>query len=398
MRQAWGGQQTELKRSSYFFVVLFPFTGLPLAVRYSFVILVLGLFAQFAGAGEQPLNTLLNEEVVFIENGSSLFGSRLETTLFKPAGDGPFPLVVINHGKAFGNPRFQARARYPIAAREFVRRGYVVMVPMRSGFSKSSGNYVSGGCHIEGNALSQAEDVRTALDYAIALPYVDREKILVIGQSHGGLTTMAFGTQPYPGVRGLINFAGGLKLTNCEGWEGSLVKAFEHFGEKNRYRTLWFYGDNDSYWPRPTIENMHAAYIGAGGDARWIAFGTFAGGDAHAMFTRPEGLAIWWPEVERFLTELGLPTARLPQTAETDPIAARLQKAARALTLSSRCQTMFQTFLDADYPRAFAVGGEHCGYAYGGADPKARAIDFCGKKTGTACRLVAVDDTPIDPP
>ena len=46
-----------------------------------------------------------------------VFGAELETTLFRPPGDGPFPLIVVNHGKASGNPRFQARSRYLVAAR-----------------------------------------------------------------------------------------------------------------------------------------------------------------------------------------------------------------------------------------------------------------------------------------
>lgn len=182
-----------------------------------------------------------------VKNGSGLFSTELETTFFKPKGDGPFPLVVINHGKDSGNPSFQARARYLVASREFVRRGYAVMLPMRGGFSRSTGNYIQGGCNTAGNALAQAKDVRAALEYAVTLPYIDRQRIIVMGQSHGGLTTMAFGTEPFPGVLGLVNFAGGLKLSNCPGWEGSLVRAFENFGEKNRYPTLWFYGDNDSY-------------------------------------------------------------------------------------------------------------------------------------------------------
>src|SRR4051812_19473271 len=105
------------------------------------------LFATFAIASDVRaqdvlLNKALNEQIVFIRFG---LGVELETTIFKPNGDGPFPLVVINHGKASGNPRFQARARYNVATGEFVRRGYVVAVPMRGGFSKSSGMYVEGG-------------------------------------------------------------------------------------------------------------------------------------------------------------------------------------------------------------------------------------------------------------
>src|SRR4051812_17681911 len=76
----------------------------------------------------------MNERVVMVKVGSGLSSAELETTIFKPEGDGPFPVALINHGKAPGNPYFQERARYLVASREFVRRGYAVVIPMRMGF------------------------------------------------------------------------------------------------------------------------------------------------------------------------------------------------------------------------------------------------------------------------
>jgi dienelactone hydrolase len=359
------------------------------------ITVALAAISMAAHATAPVLNKSLNETVVFIKNGSGWFSTELETTFFKPSGDGPFPLVVINHGKAFGDPHFQPRARYIIAAREFVKRGYVVMIPMRGGFSRSSGSYIAGGCNIEGNGQAQAKDVRAALDYAVTLPFVDKQKILIMGQSHGGLTTMALGTQPYPGIKGLVNFAGGLKLTNCSGWEGTLANAFENFGEKSQFPSLWFYGDNDSYWPKETIAEMYSRYVKAGGKARLVAFGMF-NGDSHGMFAHRDGLAIWWPEVEKFLLEIELPVKVLPNTLENDPVTTRLQEAAKGLALTDHCREVFQTFLDADYPRVFALSDNTCGYASGGADPKKRAIDFCRGKTDATCRLFVVDDAVVE--
>jgi dienelactone hydrolase len=219
------------------------------------------VFALCAGAPshaqEKLLNSALNENIVFVRHG---FGVELETTIFKPDGEGPFPLALINHGKDFGNPLFQPRARYIVAARELVRRGYVVAMPMRAGFSKSSGRYVEGGCNIAGNARQQATYLRSALDYLTKQPYVDRTRIVVLGQSHGGLTSMAFATEPYEGVRGILNFAGGLRLSNCFDWQDNLVSAFRSFGGASRYASLWFYGDNDSYFEIALAKRMYEAY------------------------------------------------------------------------------------------------------------------------------------------
>ena len=60
---------------------------------------------------------------------------------------------------------------------------------------------------------------------------------------------------------------------------------------------------------------------------------------------------------------------------------------------SERCRRLYQLFVDADYPRAFAASGNgRCGYAWGGEDPRKRAIDFCRAKTEEVCKLYAIDD------
>ncbi len=58
----------------------------------------------------------------------------LETVVYRPSGDGPFPLVTINHGKPRGG---EAAARsmhpgYDRAAGWFVDHGFAVAVPMRA--------------------------------------------------------------------------------------------------------------------------------------------------------------------------------------------------------------------------------------------------------------------------
>jgi len=132
--------------------------------------------APWPPASEPALATDLREEVVMVKE-PGVFGAELETTLYRPPGDGPFPLIVVNHGKASGNPRFQTRSRYLVAARHLVRRGYAVVVPMRQGFSKSGGSYIGGGCNIESNGRVQAEDVVAALAFYSARPDIDARRI-----------------------------------------------------------------------------------------------------------------------------------------------------------------------------------------------------------------------------
>ena len=174
-----------------------------------------------AGAHPQELNRELDETIAMIPKKGLLFTAQLETTIYKPDGGGPFPIVVINHGKAIGDPHFQERYRPHVAVRYFLQRGYLVVVPMRQGFSKSTGSYIGAGCNVESNGRVQAEDVQAVLDHFVAQPYADKNNILVLGQSHGGWTTLAFGTLNYPGVKGLVNFAGGLRQEQCSAWEST---------------------------------------------------------------------------------------------------------------------------------------------------------------------------------
>ena len=48
-----------------------------------------------------PLDARLNEQVIMLPAGDGL-REMLETTVFRPAGPGPFPLLLMNHGKQAG--------------------------------------------------------------------------------------------------------------------------------------------------------------------------------------------------------------------------------------------------------------------------------------------------------
>jgi len=336
---------------------------------------------------------LMNEQVVMVKVG---FGVSLQTTIFKPDGDGPFPLVVINHGKAPGAPVHQERARFLVASREFVRRGYVVALPMRRGFAGSGGTYIAAaGCNIAANGELQAESVLAVIKWLREQPFVDPDRIVVVGQSHGGLTTMALGAMNPPGVRGLVNFAGGLRDTGCF-WESALSQAFRSYGGGTRLPSLWFYGDNDSYFSRPVWTDMHERYTAAGGKASLVAYGTF-GTDSHGMFASQRGVAIWVPEVEKFLESLGLPSqptvgvSAVPRPPRTD--FAKLDDLDAVPYVREAGKKGYTDFLKRGLPRAFALSATGAwGWANEGDDPVARALANCARNSKEPCRLYAVDD------
>jgi dienelactone hydrolase len=358
--------------------------------------------AGMARAQAPELDASLNESVLLVTKKGAIFSFELETTLYKPDGEGPFAIVVINHGKASGDPRFQGRYRPAGVARWFLERGYAVVVPMRQGFSKSGGSYIGGGCNIESNGRVQAEDVKAVLDHVTAQPWADRERIVVMGQSHGGWTTLAFGTLGYPGVRGLVNFAGGLRQDNCTAWKHGLIGAAGGYGREVKLPTLWFYGDNDSYFDPFTFRGMHEKFTAAGGRAELVAFGTF-GSDAHGMFGSRAGAAVWQPQLVKFLAAIGMPHERVPayaRHAAFTPMAApertefaALEDASRLPHVRDTGRAGYRVFLEKAMPRAFAIAPNGAwGWADGGDDPLRRALSNCNRRGEGACRLYAVDD------
>ena len=80
------------------------------------------LLAAAGPAAAQELDAALGEQVLVVPAGG-FTEPELEVTVYRPPGDGPFPVVVINHGRAAGNAKLQARYRPALAARAFVQRG-----------------------------------------------------------------------------------------------------------------------------------------------------------------------------------------------------------------------------------------------------------------------------------
>ena len=90
-----------------------------------------------AAQGEplQQVDRRMGEQVVFVPATIEGSAIKLQTTIFKPPGDGPFPVLFMNHGKAGGDAHLQERARYLVISSQFVQRGYAVVIPMRKGFA-----------------------------------------------------------------------------------------------------------------------------------------------------------------------------------------------------------------------------------------------------------------------
>lgn len=369
-----------------------------IAAAFGAAVFASSLIAAPAAAKTEVLDPVLNEQVLMVPAHSGAETIQLETTVFKPPGDGPFPVVVMNHGKALGDPHNQSRDRFIVVSREFVKRGYAVVIPMRKGFSNSTGTYIEYGCNMTAHGQEQADDLQSTLEFLQTQHWADTQRVLVAGQSYGGLTAIAFGTRHFPGVKGLINFAGGLKVHGggCR-WQDSLVQAFSTFGANSNLPTLWFYGANDQHFGPQLAARMRDAYVNAGGHAKLVAYGSFRR-DAHGMVATREGVDIWWPETEKFLQQLGMPTETVLALEEEEVVVPEVQYAAiddveaiPYLHESGRAQ--YRAFLDKSYPRAFAVSSTGAwSWAEEGVDPVAQVLADCRKNSAAPCKLYAVND------
>ena len=369
---------------------------LTLRKLFAAALAALAMLPGIAVQQELQLDHRMNEHIEQVPAGPK-GRAMLETTVFQPNGPGPFPLIIINHGKDSGRPSLQPRDRFYHMATAFVKRGYAVMVPMRQGFANSTGRYRDFGCNMTANGYAQADDIAATLAYARQQSWVDTGRIVIAGQSYGGLATIAAGTKELPGVRGLINYAGGLRddSDRCA-WRSALVSAFAEYGANSKVPSLWMYGENDSLFGPDLANRLHEAYAQAGGKARLVEFPSFKR-DAHGMLASRDGEKIWLDDTVRFLKGVGMPTEVLynvpprPTAPRTD--FAKVDEIEAVPFLSENGRAAYADYLTKMTPRAFAVSPSGAWtWAEEGEAPDARALATCSAKSSEPCKLYSIDD------
>jgi dienelactone hydrolase len=259
----------------------------------------------------RALTPLLNERVVFIPQRKVAGSPKLETTLYRPDGDGRFALVVMSHGipgDKVAMRQEQRRFRWVRQAEEFVKRGFVVAIPMRRGYGRSEGvENPARAAYAAGSGLEDALDIEAVVEALSSEPYVDATRVIALGQSGGGLASLALATKDPPWLKAVLNFAGGLKGGDAhrgEDWEGPLVREFAKLGATN-VPSVWIYTENDSYFGPALVKDLYAAYTKNGAKVVLHQLGPF-GRDGHGFWGAAQTIPKWWPLAETFLREQGL--------------------------------------------------------------------------------------------
>lgn len=236
-------------------------------------------------------------------------------TVFEEPGRASYPLLVLSHGRPPTSGRASLnRVRYSQAARFFAGLGFSVWVPTRVGYGVSGtaidAEY-AGPCSDRNFSRSfgtAADQVQQVIDHARReSPRVDAQRIVLVGQSYGGATSIATAARNLPGVVAAINFAGGgggnPEMHPGDPCSASISTAtFGGYGHNTRVPTLWIYTENDLYFGPKHAEAWFAAFRANGGNGEFMLLPAF-GDNGHRLFVR--GFDIWAPIVRRFLAQRG---------------------------------------------------------------------------------------------
>ena len=241
-------------------------------------------------------------------------GRQLQVRVLRPAGEGPFPIAVINHGSPeSGSERTEMQVpTFRVLSEWLLARGYLVALPLRRGYGVVGGRWDEsyGRCErpdYVAAGLETARDIEAVIAALSNRPFVRKGKTVVFGQSAGGWGSLALASRNPPDVIAYVNFAGGRgghrngqPHSNCAPEE--LVRAAAQFGRSARQPTLWLYAENDSYFAPGLARQMQQAFVQAGGRANLHLLPP-VGEDGHRLIS-VAGAALWGPAVEKFLRDL----------------------------------------------------------------------------------------------
>ncbi len=377
------------------FIHSFVSLGIFAAVIFACVFVAGEVFAQDLAVPNEFGPKLVEEQVRIPAKG----GYEIAATILRPAGAGPYGAVILNHGvPGSEQERLEENPAndFAISAPIFARRGYVVVMPVRRGFGATGGDFAedAGSCsdpdYLRGEKAAAA-DVMAAYQYARTLPYVDPQRMILAGQSAGGMVSMFAAAMRHPqGLVAVLGFASG-RGGNPDIRPGvpcaiePMAKMFDLMGKRIQVPVLMNYAENDHYFGPATTKLWYNRFTAAGAkEVDYVVQPAF-GHDGHYLFGELMGVRYWLPTVEKFL-------AAHHVTFEPMQAPDLLAVQAPAQVTTDSCKSLYRVFLESPGPRAYAVSGDgRCGFAGGLPDARESALRECHSASGADCALYAVD-------
>jgi len=151
---------------------------------------------------------------------ASFDGESVPVFLYRPAGSGPFPVVIMIHG----GPEAQLRPIFSPLAQYFVTNGYAVAAPNVRGSTGYGKRYE----HLDDvrKRLDSVRDLAALQDWLAGVDWVDANRAVLYGGSYGGymvLAGLAFQPERWAagieivGISSLVSF-----LENTAAWRRAI--------------------------------------------------------------------------------------------------------------------------------------------------------------------------------
>ncbi len=259
--------------------------------------------APATGVARDAVPSRAAEEVTF-PNGPLTLGG----VVYKPAGPGPFPAVLYNHGSAPGMMNSQA---FEMLGPRFVARGWVFFGPYRrgQGLSMKAGPYIGdqldaatrkGGKParaaeilrlLEGDHLS---DQLAALAWLRRASFVRADAIAVAGNSFGGIETV-LGVERESYCAAVDASGAAESWSEAPDLQAAMTRAVRHA----RAPIFFFQAEND-FDLSPT-QVLSAAMRDAGKPFEAKIYPAFGSSHREGHSFAYRGVATWFDDVFRFL-------------------------------------------------------------------------------------------------
>ena len=243
-------------------------------------------------------------EAVAFESGEK----TLHGFVYKPAGTGPFPTVLYNHGSSPGMVNNQA---FDLIGPLFNARGWAFFAPYRRGQGTSSdaGPYIMdeveaararGGQELGGRTMArllsteQLQDQLAALAWLKKQPFARSTQIAVMGNSFGGVEAVLGAEQV--GYCASVDASGG-----AESWDGApdLRNVMLHAVQHSTVAIFFFQAEND--YNLAASRTLYTAMRRVKRPAEIRIYPPYGNGPAGGHSFTYRGASIWIDDVVRFL-------------------------------------------------------------------------------------------------
>ena len=238
---------------------------------------------------------------------------KIVVTTYRPRAWGPFPWIVMSHGTATTAQanRTIGRHRSLNPIREWVKRGYAVIVPVRRDYGASGGDTFGdsyGSCKRpdfrragEGAAL----DLLATIEWAKTQSDLDPKRWLLVGQSSGGFASIYTASKHPEGLVAVLAFApgrGGRPDTHpglpCA--PDPVAKLFASIAPDIAVPVLWFYAENDAFIGPAAAQLWFESFRAAGGRGDFVMLPPFLENRGHGVYPSATGIPLWTAAVAAF--------------------------------------------------------------------------------------------------